>query len=190
MKRVTFLGALLLLGGRAAIHAQIPDATPAGDNARAALVAALGAAHNANRLVRMHLTDRGILLGGVGEVTGSFARVAAQPVDLDRVDSVEVRFTRPDPVREGVAIGAVAGVGLGYLGALLAAGLSEGNAYTKGDALRAVAIGAGVGALFGALVDAGLEGDPQWRTVWRRRDPPASHATIAPGCATTQRRSG
>ncbi len=162
------LAALVLLGGPAASRAQGPGATSPADSARAALVAALRTAHDGNRLVRVHLAAGALLTGRVGEVTSATARVAAQPLPLDRVDSLAVRFTGADPVSQGAAIGALTGIALGFGGAMLASGLSEGNSYTKKDALATIALVGLTGAVFGAVVDAGFEGNPQWRTVWRR----------------------
>jgi hypothetical protein len=156
----------VLACGPAAAHlcaqTQPPDTTPA------ALTAALRAAHEANRKVRLRSSAGLELEGRVGELQDGQARVGGTRVDLAQQARLEVRFTHPDPLWDGAALGAVVTMPLGYYVAQgFATGIGD-HALTRREAVQAVVGSALFGGLVGLFIDSAREGAPDWRVVWTR----------------------
>jgi hypothetical protein len=104
----------------------------------------------------------GATVTGTVHKRGEGFQVNATPVPPANVSRIEAKLGAPDPVMNGLAVGA--GIG-GLTGLVLAASLAGYSDSPRPSALPAVLIGGGIGAAAGAVIDYTVV-RRAWKVLW------------------------
>jgi hypothetical protein len=127
-------------------------------------------AQAANQIVRLRSVSGTEAVGRISALADSTVQIGRQTLRFFDQHSIEARFTHPDPLWNGAAIGAAVNLVSYPLITSFAESMSE-QRLTRREKVSCALGSALFGMLVGGAIDAARERRPEWRVVWRRAEP-------------------